>query len=156
MVMRNWMLMLSTAAILVMTVSIPAFAQEQSTSKASDESPPRFGSPDQVDNLIEADESSISRTIEKRLSEPYFKWKKSIQEKYGLAFGVDYSMAYAAAHDHPPGAEDNAGSGIARFFGSWEIVGRESGNTGAFAAQGARCVDERDEGRARARAGFRA
>jgi hypothetical protein len=33
--------------------------QDQSLSKAGNESPPRLGSPDQVDNLIEADESSI-------------------------------------------------------------------------------------------------
>jgi porin len=93
---------------------------------------PRFGSPDQVDNLIKADESTISQIIEKRLSEPYFQWKNGIQKKYGLSFGIDYSMAYMLANDKPPGAEDNAGSGIARFFGSWELVGRESGNTGAF------------------------
>lgn len=93
---------------------------------------PQFGSPDQVDNLIEANESTISRTITKRLFDPYFKWKKSIKEKHGLSFGADYSMAYLSASDNPPDAEDNTGSDIARFFGSWELVGRESGNIGAF------------------------
>lgn len=132
MLMKNWMLVLSTAAILVMTVFIPALAQEHSQSKTGNDSPPRFGSPDQVDNLIEADESTISKTIEQRLFEPYFEWKKTIQENYGLAFGIDYSLAYATASDSPSGAEDSSGSGIGRFFGSWEIVGRESGNTGAF------------------------
>jgi len=134
MVMKHWVMKLLTItiSILVVTVAIPSLAQDQSLSKAENESPPRFGSPDQVDNLIEADESSISRTIEKRAFEPYFQWKKGVQEKYGLAFGVDYSMAYAAASDNPPSAEDSAGSGIGRFFGSWELVGRESGNTGAF------------------------
>jgi len=130
--MRNWVLKLLTFATLALTAAIPALAQEQSLSKAGNESPPRFGSPDQVDNLIKADESTISQIIEKRLSEPYFQWKKGIQEKYGLSFGVDYSMAYLSTSDSPPDAEDNAGSGIARFFGSWELVGRESGNTGAF------------------------
>lgn len=130
--MRNWMLVLSTAAILVMTVSTPALTQERSQSKTGIEFPPRFGSPDQVDNRIEEDESSISTIIEQRLSEPYFQWKKKLQENYGLAFGVDYSMAYATASDSPSGAEDSAGSGIGRFFGSWELVGRESGNAGAF------------------------
>lgn len=130
MAMRNWVFILSLASILA--VAIPVFAQEQSQPKGGKDSTPRFGSPDQVDNLIEADETSVSRLIEQRVVEPYFEWKKSLQEKYGLAYGMDYSMAYATGSDNPPGAEDSAGSGIGRFFGSWEIVGRESGNTGAF------------------------
>ena len=130
--MRMWALKILTLTILAVIAAIPALAQEQSLSESGIESPPRFGSPDQVDNLIEEDEASISRIIEKRLFEPYFQWKKSLQENYGLAFGVYYSMAYAAASDNPSGAEDSAGSGIGRFFGSWELVGRESGNTGAF------------------------
>jgi len=107
MVMKHWVMKLLTItiSILVVTVAIPSLAQDQSLS---------------------------NRTIEKRAFEPYFQWKKGVQEKYGLAFGVDYSMAYAAASDNPPSAEDSAGSGIGRFFGSWELVGRESGNTGAF------------------------
>jgi len=132
MTLRKWGMGLLTVAFIVVTASIPAFAQDQTPPKSGNESPPRFGSPDQVDNRIEADESTISRTITKRVLEPYFQWKKSIQEKHGLSFGVDYSGVYLSASDSPPDAEDKAGSGIGRFFGSWEIVGRESGNTGAF------------------------
>jgi porin len=47
-----------------------------------------------------------------------------------LAFSFDYSAAYLEANESP--GEDTAASGMARFFGSWDLVGRESGNTGAF------------------------
>ncbi len=90
----------------------------------------RFGGPDQVDNQMEEDEASVSRVIEKRILGPYFDWKKGVQEKIGLSFSVDYSAAYLSASGEPD--EDQAGSGIARFYGSWDLVGRESGNAGAF------------------------
>ena len=92
----------------------------------------RIGGPDQVDNTIADDDASISRVFERRLYEPYFGWKKRLKEKTGLGFGIDYSTAYLAASDSPADAEDRAGSGMVRFFGSWDLVGRESGNTGAF------------------------
>lgn len=91
---------------------------------------PGFGSPDQVDNQIANDEASTSRIITSRLFDPYFAWKKKLQEERGLSLSVDYSAAYLSANESP--GEDSAGGGIARFYGSWDLVGRESGNTGAF------------------------
>ena len=93
---------------------------------------PQFGGPDQVDNQIAEDEASVSRVVEERLLEPWFQWKKGIQEEHGLSFGVDYTTALLTADDSPAGAEDSATGGMVRFFGSWELAGRESGNTGAF------------------------
>ena len=101
-------------------------------SKTEQKAVPRFGGPDQVDNRIEEDDATVSWVIEKRLIEPYFEWKKTLQEKYGLSFGLDYSLAYLWASDSPEEAEDQAGSGMGRFFGSWDLVGRDSGNVGAF------------------------
>jgi porin len=111
-----------------------AFAQtpEGGQKDTAEETAPRFGGPDQVDNLIETDDATVSWVIEKRLIEHYFEWKKTLQEKYGLSFGLDYSLAYLWASDSPEGAEDQAGSGMGRFFGSWDLVGRNSGNVGAF------------------------
>ena len=81
-------------------------AQEQAESQGSEErgsepdatpqdSPSRgFGGPDQVDNLIANDDETVSRIIETNLYEPWFEWKKGLQEKHGLAFSVDYSLAW--------------------------------------------------------------
>jgi porin len=129
-----------TGALLFLASSA-VIAQESAdlkTSTASSETElvqstkPQFGGPDQVDNLISEDQKTTSRIVEKPLIEPYLQWKKKIQEKHGLSFGIDYSAVYLAASDSPTDAEDRAGSGIVRFFGSWDLVGRKSGNTGAF------------------------
>jgi porin len=105
---------------------------DQPLSRSSAPAPPQFGGPDQVENLIAEDEATTSRIVEERLLEPYFQWKNGLQEKHGFSFGIDYSMAYLGGSDSPPEAEDKADSGIARFFGSWDLIGRKSGNTGAF------------------------
>jgi porin len=91
-----------------------------------------FGGPDQVDNTIANDDETVSRIVERKIYEPWFAWKKELQEKHGLSFSVDYSLAWLGASDSPDGAEDQASSGMVRFLGSWDLVGRESGNTGAF------------------------
>ena len=119
----------------LLSAGLPAVAQE-SAETASDEDPPsefnrpRFGGPDQVDNQIANDQAATSRTIRERLLDPYFAWKEGLQEKHGLAFSVDYSAAYFKANESS--GEDTAAGGMIRFFGSWDLVGRESGNTGAF------------------------
>ena len=92
----------------------------------------QFGGPDQVDNQIAEDDITISRLVEKRLLEPYFEWKDNLKETHGLAFAIDYSAAFLTASDSPAEAQDKASSGMVRFFGSWDLVGRKSGNTGAF------------------------
>jgi len=116
----------------LIAMALPVTAQEDVQTDTGSERVRRFGGPDQVENQITEDETSVSRVVEKRLVEPYFEWKKSLQEKYGLSFGVDYSAVYLKASDSPAGAEDRASSGIARFFGAWDLIGRKSGNTGAF------------------------
>jgi porin len=91
-----------------------------------------FGGPDQVDQQITQDDESRGSLVERTLYDPYFDWKKGLQEKYGLSFGFDYSAALLASSDSPDGAEDRSASGMVRFFGSWDLVGRGTGNTGAI------------------------
>ena len=126
-------------AILVVALAVqPCLAQSEDTEAAEDmgesdsgsQQRPRFGGPDQVDNQIANDQASTSRTIRERLLDPYFQWKEDLQEKRGLSLSVDYSAAYLSGNNSS--GEDRAGGGIARFYGSWDLVGRESGNTGAF------------------------
>lgn len=123
---------LACTVFFLIAMALPVTAQEDVQTDTGSERVRRFGGPDQVENQITEDETSVSRVVEKRLVEPYFEWKKSLQEKYGLSFGVDYSAVYLKASDSPAGAEDRASSGIARFFGAWDLIGRKSGNTGAF------------------------
>jgi porin len=104
-------------------LAFPSVAQD---SEQGDTEGPRWGGPNAVENQLRED-AEVDRPS---LFERWFGWKDELSEKHGLSFGVDYSAAYLGADDSP--GEDRAASGMVRFFGSWDLVGRGTKNTGAF------------------------
>lgn len=106
-------------------------SQPAPQTKPAREGNPLFGGPDQVDKTIATDDETVSRITGNKFYDPWFEWKNGLQEKYGLAFSVDYSAAWFGVSDTPAEAEGQASSGMVRFYGAWDLVGRESGNTGA-------------------------
>ena len=97
---------------------------EEATEEPQKKRTPNFGGPNQVDNQIRLDDE------EKPLLQHWADWKAGLVENKGFSFGIDYSPVYLAADDSP--GIDSASSGIFRLFGSWDLIGRNSGNTGAF------------------------
>ncbi|MBY5920766.1 carbohydrate porin [Ferrimonas balearica] len=79
-----------------------------------------FGGPDAVDNQLEQDKKRHPVALKDRWAER------------GLSLGFDYSAVALWASDALPGADDNAASGMARFYGSWALVKRNSSNTGSL------------------------
>ena len=91
---------------------------------------PRLGSSDQVDNRIELDRYIKHPVFELSFLDKYFTFKDSLKVKTGFSFALDYSAQ--AYWTNSKMGEKNASSGIFRFYGSWELVGRKSGNSGAL------------------------
>lgn len=83
-----------------------------------------FGGPDAVGNQLSAD----------RVTGPEADIRKRLEQEVGLAFGLDYT-ALGLAVTNSPGA-DSTGGGIARFYGTWELIGRGTGDTGALVFKG--------------------
>jgi porin len=108
----------------------PGFAQESETS--GETRPPRLGSPDAVENQLESDRAEKDVLYESKLLKPYFEWQVSLKKKYGFSFGIDYTAAFLKATDSLPGTDDYASSGMVRFYGSWELLGRGTDNNGTL------------------------
>ncbi len=89
-----------------------------------------FGGPTAVENQIADDATPVTALIKERVLQPWFDWKASLQERTGFSFGLDYIGLYLGANNSE--GEDNASGGIFRFFGSWDLVGRGTPNTGAL------------------------
>ena len=108
------------------------WAQEQDSTATQDttRARPNLGGPNQVDNLLETDAEPKEPLFKLHLFDPYFDFKARLKEKIGLGFSLDYSTVYLKASASP--AEVEAWSGMLRLYGSWDLVGRESGNSGAF------------------------
>jgi porin len=94
------------------------------------ETRPDFGGPDAVENQIAEDDRLTPAMISKRLYQPWFDWKASLTDRTGISFGIDYSALYLVSNNDAGNA--NAGSGIVRFYGSWDLIGRGADNTGAL------------------------
>ena len=90
---------------------------------------PGFGGPDATENTIAADRAPAVSVIKRNPLKVWNNWKKEITGKTGITFSLDYS---AVGLNGDGTTRDNASSGIARFYGSWDLVNRGSKNTGAF------------------------
>lgn len=79
-----------------------------------------FGSPDAVDNRIAEDEKNRDQATKDKLAEK------------GIKLAVDYSSVALAASEVVDGADSSAGSGMLRFYGSWDVVNKGGQNNGGF------------------------
>ncbi len=109
-----------------------SIALNVNTVQAEEASGPGFGSPDAVENTIRDDREITGAIFDKRLSQSWFDWKKQLEKDHGLSFGLDYSGVYLKSSENGASGDDNAAGGMLRFFGSWELTGRGTKNTGAF------------------------
>jgi porin len=92
---------------------------------------PEFGGPNSVGRTLKEDDVEGSELEGfKKFFEPYFGFKEWMNKEYGLAFSFDYTTMYQGASDSLE--EDTAAGGIFRFYGSWTLLGRDSGNTGSL------------------------
>jgi porin len=127
-------------AAMALLLALPASAQPEEaavkTGKAGYKSKAGMGGPSSTEaQLEEADELKTPALrmawIDDHL-QPWFDWKTGVNENYGLQFGLAYTYLHQWASDVPDGAEDEAGLGIVRLFGRWELLGRGEENTGAL------------------------
>jgi porin len=120
-----------TALLLVLSTQ-PAMAQAAQTPEGDESSAPQqFGGPNSVPGQL-ADDARLTESLTGRtLGHGYFDWKDGVREKHGLSFTLDYTAGLVGA-TNTLNDEDTFVGGVVRFFGSWDLVGRESGNTGSF------------------------
>ena len=100
-----------------------------SSSASELESGSGFGGPDATDNTIAKDRDREPSLLEADLLESWQDWKNGLTERTGVSFGLDYSSLLLSGD----GFEQNyAGGGIARLYGSWDLVDRGGPNSGAL------------------------
>jgi len=107
-------------------------AQDTQTPE-DDESSTRqhFGGPGSVPGQIADDDRRTESLSGAELSREVVDWKDRLRDEHGLFFSVDYTAAILGA-TNTLGQDDTFAGGAVRFFGGWDLIGRESGNTGTF------------------------
>ena len=114
-------------ASLLMMVSQSLVADEYSDSSTVQQ----FAGPGSVPGQLAEDARLTDSLTDVTVPQSYTDWKKGLFEKRGLNFTVDYSATGIAA-TNTLNDEDSFAGGVVRFFGQWDLVGRDSGNTGSF------------------------
>ena len=90
-----------------------------------------FAGPGSVPGQLEEDRRLTESLTDVGSPQDYADWKKSLREKYGLDFTVDYNTTVIRA-TNTLNDEDVFAGGVIRFFGQWDLVGRDSGNLGSL------------------------
>ena len=88
--------------------------------------------PSEVQNRILLDRLSKETLFELEFMKPYYAWKDNIYEKWGYTYAVDYYALALKASDSLPGTDDNVASGVFRFSGFWQLLGRDGGTSGTL------------------------
>ncbi|WP_373031065.1 carbohydrate porin [Sulfurovum sp.] len=86
--------------------------------------------PDSVTGILQRDQQEKQDVFDKNFLEEWTAWKTGIKEETGFNFGADYTAIGFAASSSP--GDDTAASGIARFFGNWDLYNRGELNTGSL------------------------
>ncbi len=58
--------------------------------------------------------------------QPYYDLEDRMRKEHGLAFGLDNNLLYQHAGRSP--GKQNAAGAVFRAYGTWTLVGRESGD----------------------------
>jgi len=93
-----------------------------------------FGGPESVtEQLKRADEEreSVYQFDDlQRNFEPYFDWKRRVNDDNGVALGFHFYGLYQKASSSLAGRDDDAFGNIFRFMGNWQVFERDNGNLG--------------------------
>jgi porin len=136
---RNTALLLTAAALLVLVLARPVPAQDAAAdqspkTKSGYEDVPQFGGPSSTGAQLEENDEVREPLlrfpgIDKALK-PWFDFKANLNKKHGFSFGFDYNALYQGVSDSL--GEDTAAGGIFRAYGSWTLLGRDTGHRGSL------------------------
>jgi porin len=95
---------------------------------------PEFGGPEAVSSQLKKNDDDREfvyqfDTLQRGL-EPYFDWKRSINDEHGLSMGFSYYLLYQQASESLASQDDDALGSIFRYQGNWTLFRRDNGNLG--------------------------
>jgi len=123
---------LAYLAVLLLVVGQLAFGQDSETTDGQENAnAQQFGGPSSVAGQ-QADDARLTESISDfTFGERYFAWKDSLKDDHGFNFTLDYTTVLAGV-SQTIDEDDFFAGGVLRFFFNWDLVERDSGNTGSM------------------------
>ena len=128
------------AALILLGVTCGIAAEANESVSGFSGSPDRtrqapFGGPGSVASQIRSDERPKDSVFDAQQTpddrDSHATLKERMREDHDLVFGLDYNMLIQ--HASASLGEQDAAGGALRFFGSWAVLGPETGNPGSIA-----------------------
>ncbi|MDJ0957432.1 MAG: carbohydrate porin [Arenicellales bacterium] len=130
-------------ALVILVLPLPAFAQQSDTVVAETEGSaptksgftegPSLEMGDSVTEDLAVDDVDVGAVLRfprfENFFQPWFDWKKRLNEKYGLKLQFSYQGLYQEADETLTGVDIGA-AGRGEFQGTWTLVGRNTKNPG--------------------------
>jgi porin len=91
----------------------------------------QFGSTDAVSRQLEDDREQKGSLSGQDHLQRYNQWKEEFRKRTGISYTFDYSIG-AIWPSNTNSGEGTFSSGAARFYGSWDLVGQGTKNTGSL------------------------
>jgi porin len=127
----NIVISVFTIAFFAITIQ-PALSQEiQIPEDIEKPIAARFGGPDSVADQLADDARSKNSLTGHSFLRDYNDRKKLLYEETGIKYTLDYTISTIFPTNTMSG-EHTFASGAVRFYGSWDLIGRDTGNTGSF------------------------
>ena len=112
------------AAVILTVASSPEVGQ------AADAATQLMGPDAVVNQLIDDQVDKADLVGTEPVGKRWDAWKARLKERSGLDFGFDYNTLGFAATESL--GDDTSASGVFRFYGTWDLVGRDGPNTGSL------------------------
>lgn len=115
----------------------PSFEANPSDAQSIYGNIPQFGGPSSVGGQLAEDASVVPDFRWQGLQDafrPWYGFKERMNEHCGLQFNIDESMFYQTVTDSL--GETEAASGLVRFYGQWELLGRGTETPGLLVFKG--------------------
>jgi porin len=93
---------------------------------------PAFRGPNSAQSQIEENILEASLGAGTRYGERWDAWKADLQRDHAFGFGLDYTSVYLNASETVSGGDDSSAAGMLRVYGVWDLIGRNSSNTGSL------------------------
>jgi len=114
--------------LLLITLQVASISTVHAVSASNAIVRPRL-STDEVENQIVLDKKA-NPLYESNLLAPIREWKNGVAERTGFNWSIDYNALFMGVSDSL--GEDNASSGVVRFYGYWDLVNRGGSNKGSL------------------------
>ncbi len=119
------------AAIILTLSTQPGQSQEVDPTRNVSPVNLQFGGPDAVPGQLQDDARPKTSLTDTNALLGYRDWKEQFREKTGISYTLDYTTG-ALSPSNTVSGEDSFTSGAVRFYGTWDLVGRGTANTGTF------------------------